>query len=129
MGAIPKYYEDNLKIYDERMREKQEKEQEALQQSCTTQKKCDSKFKSPTDKKHGKYRVYGNRNEIHLYIEDLLTKESIAYLKGNQWKWSVALKCWKNRLTEQNIIFASKFLYGKNYGRYVAEHSAEDLEV
>ncbi|MBQ8428858.1 MAG: hypothetical protein IJX30_02055 [Clostridia bacterium] len=120
MGALAKYWEDNNRLAEERLRDMEETQKSTPKPIIKLNRKQwmeleRKKRENPYTPKKGQIDILPHREEILMYFKEYLHKEWRDFLFANGWRWSGNRKCWVNKYTSKNYTFAYKFITGCEY--------------
>lgn len=111
--ALGKYYEDNLRIAEDRLHDRDENVVVVKPIRKSRQQRRKEKRANPFLPKKGVIDIKKNRHPIiTMEFKQHLYEEWIAVLKENGWRWDGYHKCWYNQWSFENYNFASKFVHG-----------------
>jgi len=120
MGALAKYWEDNNRLLEERLRDMEETQKLTPKPIIKLNRKQRvelerKKRENPFTPKKGYMDILPHREEILMYFNEYLHKEWRDFLFANGWKWSPFRKCWVKKHTKNSYAFAYKFITGNEY--------------
>ena len=124
--ALAKYYEDNKRIAEERLRDKDEDGVKSLKPKNTSNTKTErvssrklrklkkqKERENPFTPKKGIVDTLPHRNLVTISFNQYLYEEWCNVLRQNGWKWSHYNKYWYHKWDDGIYEFAIDFVYGK----------------